>query len=184
MTSLPVMVRFARVCALLLCWAPFVVASQAGAAQPAPSSGGGSESDDLDTIRQMLDQQSKQIDVLAQEIAHLNLLLEGKNAGTASDAETETPATEPEATPPKALPVAPAGAQTAAESASTPPTGPVHVVVKGETLTAIARRYKVTIPELMKVNKITDARKLQIGQTLALPPGAKIPESPTPSPQP
>ena len=163
----------------MLCCAPFAVA-----AQPA-SNGGGSEGDDLETIRQMLDQQSKQIDVLAQEIAHLNLLLEEKNAGaspaTAATAAVETqPAAVPEATPPKAMPVAPAADADAAPA----PTGPVHVVSKGETLTAIARRYKVTVPELMKVNKITDARKLQIGQTLLLPPDAKIAESPTPSPQP
>jgi LysM repeat protein len=90
------------------------------------------------------------------------------------------PATTPETTPPKAVEVA----APAAETSPTPPTGPVHVVTKGETLTAIARRYKVTVPELLKVNKITDARKLQIGQMLALPPDAKIPVSPTPSPQP
>jgi LysM repeat protein len=51
-------------------------------------------------------------------------------------------------------------------------------------LTSIAKRYKVTVPALLKVNKIADVRKLQIGQTLALPPGAKIPESQSPSPQP
>jgi len=171
------MPRFARAFAFILCCAPFAVAAQ-------PATSGGSEGDDLETIRQMLDQQSKQIDVLAQEIARLNLLLEEKNGGasaatTAATPDAQAPAT-PEATPPKALPVVPS----AAETASTPPTGPVHVVSKGETLTAIARRYKVSVPELMKVNKIADARKLQIGQTLALPPDAKIPESPTPSPQP
>ena len=171
------MVRFARACAFIVCCTPFAVA-----AQPAPNAGG-SEGEDLETIRQMLDQQSKQIDVLAQEIARLNLMLEEKNggavpAGAASTVETQ-PAAAPEATPPKALAAPP----DAADTAPTPPTGPVHVVTKGETLTAIARRYKVTVPELMKVNKIADARRLQIGQTLALPPDAKIPESTTPPPQ-
>lgn len=127
----------------------------------------------------MLEQQSKQIDVLAQEIARLNLLLEARTPtgqGLApSPAESQAPAPP---TPPKALPVE------SSEAAATPPTGPVHIVAKGETLTAIAKRYKVTVPELLKVNKIADVRKLQIGQTLALPPDAKIPESPPPSPAP
>ena len=58
-----------------------------------------------------------------------------------------------------------------------------HEVTKGETLTSIAKHYKVTVGELLKVNKITDVRKLQIGQTLALPPDAKPQESPNPSPE-
>jgi LysM repeat protein len=176
MTSLATMVRFARACVFIICCAPFAVA-----AQPASNGGG---SDDMETIRQMLEQQSRQIDVLAQEIARLNLLLEEKNGGavpTGAEGAVETqPAAAPESTPPKAVAIA----APATETSPAPPTGPVHVVTKGETLTAIARRYKVTVPELLKVNKIADARKLQIGQTLALPPDAKIPESPTPSPQP
>jgi LysM repeat protein len=130
----------------------------------------------------MLEQQSKQIDVLAQEIARLNLLLEARTPSgqglAPSPAESQPPAPAAPSTPPKALPVE------SSEAAPTAPTGPVHIVTKGETLTAIAKRYKVTVPELLKVNKIADVRKLQIGQTLALPPDAKIPESPTPSPAP
>ena len=131
-------------------------------------------------LRQTIEEQSKQIDVLAQEIARLNLLLEARTpiaAGLApspADAPAPGPAA-PEQSVPKALPVEGAGAT---------PAGPVHIVTKGETLTAIAKHYKVTVPDLLKVNKITDVRKLQIGQTLVLPPGAKLAESPTPAPQP
>ena len=75
---------------------------------------------------------------------------------------------------PKAVPAEPA----------TPATGPVHVVTKGETLTAIAKAYKIRVSDLLKVNKIADVRKLQIGQTLNLPPDAKLQESPSPSPAP
>jgi LysM repeat protein len=50
-----------------------------------------------------------------------------------------------------------------------------HQVAKGETLTSIAKHYKIGVTDLLKMNKITDDRKLQIGQTLIIPP-AKNPE--------
>jgi len=145
--------------AILLCSA---AGAPLRAQEPADSSS--TSGDELRDLRQVIEQQSKQIDVLAQEIARLNLLLEGKKAvpdlAADSDQTTET--------------AAPAGATT--------PAGPIHIVTKGETLTAIAKRYKVTVPELLKMNKITDVRRLQIGQQLVLPPNAKIPASPTPHP--
>jgi LysM repeat protein len=126
--------------------------------------------------------QSKQIDVLAQEVARLNLLLEARTPTGAGLAPSPAEASAPNPPPiPTALPAK--TAEPAPPSASAP-SGPVHIVTKGETLTAIARHYKVTVPQLLKVNKIADVRKLQIGQTLILPPGAKTPESPTPAPQP
>jgi hypothetical protein len=44
-----------------------------------------------------------------------------------------------------------------------------HIVRKGETLTMIAKQYGVSTQELMRVNKISNPRKLQIGQRLILP---------------
>ena len=167
------MVRFARTLAFLLCCAPAALLAQDAPAAPAPAG------DELKTLHQMIEQQSRQLDVLAQEIARLNLLLEARvptATGLApSPAEGAAPASPAIAEPsiPKAIPAE------AAETAAATPSGPVHVVTKGETLTAIAKRYKVTVPDLLKVNKIADVRKLQIGQTLALPPGAKFQESPT-----
>ena len=162
------MVRFARALALLLCCAPAVLLAQDASGTAVTPAG-----DELKTLHQMLEQQSRQLDVLAQEIARLNLLLEGKTptAPGLAPSPAEAPAHTNSASP-KALPV---------ETVATP-AGPGHVVAKGETLTAIAKRYKVTVPDLLKVNKISDVRKLQIGQTLALPPGAKLQESPTPQP--
>jgi hypothetical protein len=171
-----VMFRPTRILALLLCCAPAAFAANGG-----DTSGGGG--DDLKIMRQMLEQQSRQIDVLAQEIARLNLLLEGKNTG--ASAAPAMPAVE--TAPSIPAPVGPAPKGAPADTAVPPkatPTGPVHVVSKGETLTVIARHYKVSVGELLKVNKIADARKLQIGQTLVLPPDAKISQSPSPSPQP
>jgi 2',3'-cyclic-nucleotide 2'-phosphodiesterase/3'-nucleotidase len=47
-----------------------------------------------------------------------------------------------------------------------------HIVVKGESLEKIAKTHGTTIAELQKLNRITDPKKLQIGQQLVLPPPA------------
>jgi LysM repeat protein len=172
------MARLARALSFLLCFASCtLLAAAADSNPPAP--------DQFQVLRDMLDQQSKQIDVLAQEVARLNLLLTSKAEGTEA-LPAITPAPTVDATAAATTAVAEVD-QPAAEVSPTPnptPSGPVHIVTKGETLTAIARHYKVTVIELMKVNKIVDARKLQIGQILALPPNAKISQSPAPTPQP
>lgn len=43
-----------------------------------------------------------------------------------------------------------------------------HKVKSGETLGAIANKYKVSVSDLQKWNRIKDPRKLQIGQTLKI----------------
>jgi LysM repeat protein len=56
-------------------------------------------------------------------------------------------------------------------SAATPaPETGVRMVKKGETATSIARSYGISADDLLKYNKIADARKLQPGQTLKIPP--------------
>lgn len=47
--------------------------------------------------------------------------------------------------------------------------GTVHVVAKGENPRAIAKKYGVSYDDLLKFNKVEDARKLQIGQKLQIP---------------
>lgn len=44
-----------------------------------------------------------------------------------------------------------------------------HIVKPKETLSGIASKYKVNLNSLISLNKITDPRKLQIGQVLTLP---------------
>ena len=44
-----------------------------------------------------------------------------------------------------------------------------HIVKKGDTATSIAKIYSLTADELLKLNKVTDAKKLQPGQTLTIP---------------
>jgi LysM repeat protein len=44
-----------------------------------------------------------------------------------------------------------------------------HTIGKNETLMAVVRKYGVAYDELVKLNKIDDPRKLQIGQVIKLP---------------
>jgi LysM repeat protein len=44
-----------------------------------------------------------------------------------------------------------------------------HTVAKGETATSIAKKYGVSQDDLLKLNSVSDPKKLQIGQTLKLP---------------
>lgn len=53
---------------------------------------------------------------------------------------------------------------------STTTTPGFYTVKKGDTPTSIARKHGLTVEELLKANKITDPKKLQVGQTLKVPP--------------
>ncbi len=57
-----------------------------------------------------------------------------------------------------------------------PPATGVHVVKKGETLSAIAARHKTTVPVLAKLNGLKDPDVLKTGQRLKLPTAAPKPQ--------
>lgn len=46
----------------------------------------------------------------------------------------------------------------------------MHFIKKGDTATSIAKLYGRSAAEILKVNKISDAKKLQLGQALKIPP--------------
>lgn len=54
----------------------------------------------------------------------------------------------------------------------------IHVVQPGDTITAIARRYGVSVSALMRQNGVTDANFIYVGQRLT------IPDAPTATPAP
>ncbi|MBI4353026.1 MAG: N-acetylmuramoyl-L-alanine amidase [Candidatus Omnitrophica bacterium] len=56
-----------------------------------------------------------------------------------------------------------------------------HVVSKGETLYRIAKTYQVDLPELMRVNGIQDAGRLETGQELLIPRAGSLPSLGEPS---
>ena len=124
-------------------------------------------------LRQVLEQQSKQIEALTQQVNKLNQSLEAQRSGTPAPA-TSAPAAAAEPAPP-ANP-SPAAEIPKAEAVSA---ANKHVVAKGETLTSIAKQHNVGISELQKANKIENDRKLQIGQTLTIP----APKPPETSPE-
>lgn len=81
----------------------------------------------------------------------------------AADPEVEAEVkAEAEATSPAAPPPAP-------RAEATPPAARTHTVRSGETLDAIARRYRTSVRELERANPGLNPRRLQIGQRLRLP---------------
>ena len=117
----------------------------------------------LEAINKKLDEQNAKIDALSQQILKLQEQMSkpGVPIGEATPAPAHTTPTPLEA---------PATS------------GNTHTVLRGETLTSIAKQYKVGVDELQKFNHIEDGRKLQAGQTIMIPgPSAA---SPAPSVEP
>ena len=157
----------------------------------APLTAAADEAQTLQEIRELkllMEQQMKRIDELTVEVGRLHQAVEANKAaisqgpapkrevgtfprfsGTTDTlrpvpSKSDTPAVEPTV----------AVQETKIEASSEVK----HLVEKGETLTAIAKRYNVALPDLQKANKGVNDRKLQIGQTLTIP-VTKTPESPT-----
>lgn len=138
---------------------------------------GGPSSGELEGIKAELRSQDDRINRLSAEVNRLVEILREKgitvDKGTMSapraSAVPKASAASPSATVPGTVgvdnpsPTAMGGVRT-------------HVVAKGETLIQIAKQYGVTVDDIEQLNKIQDAKKLQIGQTL------KIPGSGSPSP--
>ena len=127
--------------------------------------------EELRAVRQMVEQQSKQLDALTKHVAKLAASIEGKPAPKAEGAAAAEPAAR------AAAPPAPAEAAPAPKAELAGP--PKHVVAKGETLTSIAKSYNIPLADLLKANKDINDRKLQIGQAITIPaaPSSKAPES-------
>src|SRR6266404_6167864 len=129
---------------------------------PAPESAKPVDATQLETLAKKIDEQNAKIDALSQEILKLEQEISHIRPGVMIGESTPSPAN----------PVVPAA------SPSHPAAGNTHTVARGETLTSIAKMYKVTVDELQKANHIEDGRKLQAGQTISIPTSA----TPTPSP--
>jgi LysM repeat protein len=123
------------------------------------------------TLERKIDELNAKIDALSQHILKL-------------EQQVSRPGMLIGETSPSPVPNA---ATTVTESAhSSPANGTTHVVARGETLTSIAKQYKVGVEELQKFNHIEDGRKLQAGQTVMIPPPSASPAasaSPSPTPQ-
>jgi LysM repeat protein len=107
----------------------------------------------LEALAKKIDEQNAKIDALSQEILKLEQQIAHMRPGVMIG----------ESTPSTASPVA------AAASSPHPAGANTHIVARGETLTSIAKMYKVTVEELQNANHIEDGRKLQAGQTIIIP---------------
>jgi LysM repeat protein len=138
----------------------------ASAQTPAPKSQKSDDATQLEALAKKIDEQNAKIDALSQEILKLEQQLAHIRPGVMIG--ESTPATTSPATVAAPAMHPPAGANT-------------HIVARGETLTSIAKMYKVTVEELQNANRIEDGRKLQAGQTIVIP-GASPAASTSPSP--
>jgi len=146
----------------------FSLLSTVSAQTPSPEPSKSVDVPQLQALAKKIDEQNAKIDALSQEILKLEQQIAHIRPGVMVGEITPSPAT----------PGAPA------ESASHPMNGNTHTVARGETLTSIAKMYKVTIDELQKANNIEDGRKLQAGQTIVIPTAPAPALAPSASPAP
>ena len=121
----------------------------------------------IEALSKKIDEQNAKIDTLSQQILKLEQQISRNTRPGVIIGETPAPSPT-------------ANGSTAEAPKPTVQSGNSHVVAKGETLTSIAKMHKVTVEELQKFNHIENDRKLQIGQTIMIPPAA--PSSPSASP--
>ena len=134
-------------------------------AQPPPSD---KSEKMLEALSKKIDEQNAKIDTLSQQILKLEQQVSKFRPGVMIG-ETPSPSPTSNAT------------AEASKPAPTQQSGNSHLVAKGETLTSIAKMHKVTVEELQKFNHIENDRKLQIGQTIMIPPSANSAASPSPA---
>ena len=135
---------------------------------PAPESAKPADTAQLEALAKKIDEQNAKIDALSQEILKLEQQISHIRPGVMIG----------ESTPAPPMPGVTVGSPSHPAAA-----GNTHIVARGETLTSIAKMYKVTVDELQQANHIEDGRKLQAGQTIVVPtpsPAAVGSSTPTP----
>ena len=151
---------------LPFCAVFFLPVAAAFAQTPQPSSAPG----EMISLERKIDELNTKIDALSQHI--LKLEQQVSRPGTVIGETSPSPV--------------PNSVTTTSESVHPPANGTSHVVTRGETLTSIAKQYKVGVEELQKFNHIEDGRKLQAGQTIMIPSPSASPAasaSPASTPQ-
>jgi LysM repeat protein len=128
--------------------------STASAQTPAPDAAKSAEAAQLEALAKKIDEQNTKIDALSQEILKLEQQLSHVRPGVMIGEGAPAPGSA-------AIPGGPTSHPAVA--------GNTHTVARGETLTSIAKMYKVTVDDLQQANHIEDGRKLQAGQTIIIP---------------
>jgi LysM repeat protein len=143
-----------------------VIAPMVSAQTSASPTNNSSDAAQLAALAKKIDEQNAKIDALSQQILKLEQEISNKRPGVIIG---ETPA-------------APSTSPAPAEAASHPAGANTHTVARGETLTSIAKLYKVSVEDLQQLNHIEDGRRLQAGQTIAIPSTPVQSASPSPAP--
>ena len=159
MAKCPPMKVAAVACAACLAARSAVLAQTPEPTKPA-------EATQIEALAKKIDEQNTKIDALSQEILKMEQQLSHVRPGVMIGENTPS--------------AAPAAAPISAPLHSAVP-GNTHTVARGETLTSIAKMYKVTVDELQKANHIEDGRKLQAGQTITIPIFGSATPTPTPA---
>jgi LysM repeat protein len=152
-----------KLAAVFLASAWFVVAT-AFAQTPSPESAKPADAGQIEALAKKIDEQNAKIDALSQEILKLEQQVSHIRPGVMIGESTPAP-------PMPGVTV----------TSPHPAAGNTHVVARGETLTSIAKMYKVTVDELQQANHIEDGRKLQAGQTITIPGASSPAPSATPA---
>jgi len=142
--------KVASIICAMSCFAFWTVSAES----PAPHEGKSTDSAQLEALAKKIDEQNAKIDALSQEILKLEQQLSHIRPGVMVGEAAPAPAT---------------GAAPAASAPHSIVSGNTHTVARGETLTSIAKMYKVTVDDLQQANHIEDGRKLQAGQTITIP---------------
>jgi LysM repeat protein len=160
----------------------FVTPVSVGLAQDKATPSSQATKSDLEAMKAQLKEQEERINKLSQEVSKLYESL-GKQKPVNAAAKTETQKPEAPKAEPASTPAAtPGTADTAGVDNPTPNDTKTHVVAKGETLSAISKAYGVSVQDIEQLNKIEDAKKLQAGQTIKIPPSGAATPSPSPTP--
>ena len=134
------------------------------AQKPAPKLAKSPDAAQIEALAKKIDEQNAKIDALSQEILKLEQQVSHIRPGVMIGESTPAP-------PMPGVTV----------TSPHPAAGNTHVVARGETLTSIAKMYKVTVDELQQANHIEDGRKLQAGQTITIPGASSPAPSATPA---
>jgi LysM repeat protein len=113
---------------------------------------------DLEVLKAQIKENEERINKLSQEIARLSEAIKQKQDGTVTKAEPTGPPAASSAS----------GGMAGVDN-PTLTEGKTHIVAKGETLSQISKAYGVTVEDIKQLNKIEDAKKLQVDQTIKIP---------------
>lgn len=115
------------------------------------------------------DKENPPVSKKAEEKTAAKPAVSGKLPAPAETTKVASSVSAPQTAKPVASPVAQEAKPSAPAETKTESSGKTYTVAKGDNPYSIAKKLKVSYNELLKINKIEDPTKLQIGQKLTIP---------------